>query len=128
VGIEEFVLEIVEGVLVEVKLTLECPVRHALPLTEEVNNLIKDGVKVHRRPCSPCGSDTGLTAAHGPVRVNMGSRYHKWPGKESGKCARECPGYLGRPGDGFNEGEEPPGIAPLCTPLTLYPLPEERRV
>src|SRR5262245_9920065 len=40
VSIEEFILEIVEGVLVEVKLTLECPVRHALPLTEEVKNLI----------------------------------------------------------------------------------------
>jgi hypothetical protein len=56
-------------------------------LTEEINNLIKDGVKVHQDPCSTCGSDTGPTAAHGPVRVNMHSRYHKWLGKESRKCA-----------------------------------------
>jgi hypothetical protein len=27
----------------------------------------------------------------------MCSRYHKWLRKESGKCARGCPAYLGRP-------------------------------
>ena len=54
----------------------------------------------------------------------MYSRYHKWLGKESGKCARGCPGYLGRPGEGFNEGEEPPGIAPLYT--APHPPPSPR--
>src|SRR4029450_1640787 len=75
-----------------------------LPLTEEVNDLIKDGVKVHWGPCSPCGNDTGPTAAHGPVRINMCSRYHKWLGKESRKCASGCPGHLGQPGGAGTRG------------------------
>jgi hypothetical protein len=46
-GVEEFVLEILEGGIIELKLPLECPVRHTLTLTEEVDDLIEEGIKVH---------------------------------------------------------------------------------
>jgi len=40
-GLDEFVLERFEGLLIQMKLHLECPICHALPVTKEVNNLIK---------------------------------------------------------------------------------------
>jgi len=46
-GVEEFVLEILEGGIIELKLPLECPVRHTLALTEQVDDLIEEGIKVH---------------------------------------------------------------------------------
>jgi hypothetical protein len=48
--VEEFVLEIAEGRLVQVKLPLQRPIRHALPLSQESNGLIEDGIKVHQVP------------------------------------------------------------------------------
>jgi hypothetical protein len=46
--IEEFILEIIEGLLIQVKLALECPIRHTLALAQEIDNMIDKGVKVHR--------------------------------------------------------------------------------
>jgi hypothetical protein len=36
---EQFALEILEGGVIALKLPLECPVRHALPLAEEADDL-----------------------------------------------------------------------------------------
>src|SRR5262245_53982961 len=49
-GLDEFLFEGFEGLLIQVELELQCPVGHALPLTEQGNHLIEDGVKVHRDP------------------------------------------------------------------------------
>ncbi len=49
-GLDEFLFEGFEGLLIQVELDLQCPVCHALPLTEQGNHLIEDGVKVHRDP------------------------------------------------------------------------------
>jgi hypothetical protein len=59
---EEFVFEIVEGVVIELKLALQRPICHPLTLTEEVNDVIKDGIKVHRAPSCQCGGDSGPMA------------------------------------------------------------------
>src|SRR2546427_558759 len=37
---------------------------------EEVDDVIKDGVKVHLGPSYPCGGDAGPTAARGQAREN----------------------------------------------------------
>jgi hypothetical protein len=74
--VEEFVFEILEGGIIELKLPLECPVRHTLPLTEEVDDVIEDGIKVHLGPSCPCGDDAEPAAAHGQVRADMCYRYH----------------------------------------------------
>src|SRR5262245_16959565 len=44
----KFGLHVLEIVVIDVELALECTIRHPLPLTEHVNHLIEDGVKVHR--------------------------------------------------------------------------------
>jgi hypothetical protein len=48
VGVEQFLLQRVERLVLEMELELERPIRHTLTLTEEGNHLIEDGVKVHR--------------------------------------------------------------------------------
>jgi hypothetical protein len=47
-GVDEFLFEDFEGFIIQLEMGLERPVGHTLPLTEEDNHLIKDGVKVHR--------------------------------------------------------------------------------
>jgi hypothetical protein len=47
VGIEEFVLEIGEGVLIELKFALECPIGHATPPPQEVHHLVQDLIEPH---------------------------------------------------------------------------------
>ena len=47
VGIEEFGGEIGEGLIVQLKLTLQCPVRDPAALAEEHQNLIEHGIEVH---------------------------------------------------------------------------------
>jgi hypothetical protein len=50
-GVEEFSGEIRERVIVQRELALEGPIRDALALPEERDDLIQDGLKVHaRRP------------------------------------------------------------------------------
>ena len=49
-GIEEFVFERLQGLFIQVELDLEGPVRHTLALTQEVHDLIEDGVEVHPIP------------------------------------------------------------------------------
>jgi hypothetical protein len=49
-GVDEFGFEIFQVSVIEAKLPLQCPVRHALTLAEEVNNLIENRVKVHWHP------------------------------------------------------------------------------
>jgi hypothetical protein len=46
-GIEEFVLQIGEGVLIELKFALECPIGHAAPPPQEVHHLVQDLVEPH---------------------------------------------------------------------------------
>jgi hypothetical protein len=48
VGIEEFVLQISEGVLVELKFALECPISHAAALPQEGHHLVQDLIEPHR--------------------------------------------------------------------------------
>jgi hypothetical protein len=48
VGIEEFVCEIVQRIVVELKLPLEGPIGHAAPLAQEDDHLIHERDKVHR--------------------------------------------------------------------------------
>jgi hypothetical protein len=50
VGVEEFVLEIAEGVLVQLKLPLEGAVGQASATLEHGARLVKDLLKGHRRP------------------------------------------------------------------------------
>jgi hypothetical protein len=49
-AVDEFLLERLQRLIIELKLHLERPVRHPLALTEEVNNLIEDGIQVHLLP------------------------------------------------------------------------------
>ena len=52
-GLNEFLFQGFEGVVLQLELDLERPIRHALTLTEEGNHLIEDRVKVHARPSLP---------------------------------------------------------------------------
>ena len=45
--VEEFVLEILEGGIIELKLPLQRSICHTLALAQEVNHVIKEGIKVH---------------------------------------------------------------------------------
>jgi hypothetical protein len=47
VGIEEFGSEIGEGLVIKLKLALERSVRNPTTLTEECQDLIEHGIKVH---------------------------------------------------------------------------------
>jgi hypothetical protein len=47
VGIEEFVLKIVEGVFIELKFALERPIGHAAPPPQEVHHLVQDLIEPH---------------------------------------------------------------------------------
>jgi hypothetical protein len=46
--VEEFVLKIIEGLLIQVKLALERPIRHTLAQAQELDNVIEECVKIHR--------------------------------------------------------------------------------
>ena len=46
-GIKEFLGEIVQGVVIQLKLPLEGPIRHPAPLAQQGNHLIQDRDKVH---------------------------------------------------------------------------------
>jgi hypothetical protein len=45
--VEEFVLEIIEGLLIQVKLALERPICHTPALAQEIDNVIEECVEVH---------------------------------------------------------------------------------
>jgi hypothetical protein len=45
--VEEFLFEIIEGLLIQVKLALERAIRHTLALAQEIDNVIEEGVEVH---------------------------------------------------------------------------------
>jgi hypothetical protein len=47
VGIEEFVFQVVEGVVIQLKLSLERPIGHTTPLAQQGHHLIQDCDKVH---------------------------------------------------------------------------------
>src|SRR5262245_27140475 len=51
-GIDDFFFEILNVVVVEVKLTLQSPIRHTSSTAEEVYNLVEYFVEVHYRPSS----------------------------------------------------------------------------
>ena len=52
-ALNEFVLHILQGRLIELELPLEGAIRHALALTEERDDLIQNGIKVHARLSLP---------------------------------------------------------------------------
>ena len=83
-GLNEFLFEGVEGVVLQLELDLECTIRHTLTLTEDGNHLIEDGVKVHRAPfmCSEAFRNTG----QGVWVPFVAHVYRKAPAKESRKC------------------------------------------
>jgi hypothetical protein len=70
-AVDEFLLEGLESLIVELELHLERPIRHPLALTEKVDNLIKDSVKVHRAPSCTVGGDAGPHAAHGQEKTGF---------------------------------------------------------
>jgi hypothetical protein len=70
-AVDEFLLEGLESLIVEMELHLERPIRHPLALTEKVDNLIKDSVKVHRAPSCTVGGDAGPHAAHGQEKTGF---------------------------------------------------------
>src|SRR6185295_20220778 len=90
--VEEFVLEIAEGRLVQVKLPLQRPIRNALPLAQEGNGLIEEDITVHavrsvpspmRRGCQkanrqchycPHSGAAGLSPHHGELRSFPGRK------------------------------------------------------
>ena len=50
--VHEFVLQIVQDLLIQLKLALKYPICHPLTLAQEIDDLIEEGVKVHARfPC-----------------------------------------------------------------------------
>jgi len=87
VGIEEFVLEIVEGVLVELKFALEGSIGHAAPSPQEVHHLVQALIEPHhvaplfyRRRCIIKGAkEYGKWQAKHYWAGNRGLRYHKPP-------------------------------------------------
>jgi hypothetical protein len=46
--VEEFVLKIIEGLLIQVKLALERPIRHTLALVQGIDKVIEECVEIHR--------------------------------------------------------------------------------
>ena len=76
-GLNEFLFEGFESVVLQLELDLERPIRHALTLTEEGNHLIEDSVKVHRTPSCADGGQYGPTAAHGQTREATCSMYRR---------------------------------------------------
>jgi hypothetical protein len=46
--VEEFVLKIIESLLIQVKLALERPIRHTLALVQEIDNVVEECAEVHR--------------------------------------------------------------------------------
>src|SRR5439155_21265371 len=83
-GLNEFLFEGFEGVVIQLELDLECTIRHMLTLTEDGNHLIEDGVKVHWVPfmCSEAFRNTG----QGVWVFFVAHLYRKAPAKESRKC------------------------------------------
>ena len=84
-ALNEFGLHVLQIVVIEVELALERTIRHPLPLTEHVNHLIEDGVKVHRGSSCTGGGQYGPAATYGPKREATYYMYCKEPAKESRK-------------------------------------------
>ena len=61
--LDEFGFEITEESLIQVELPQQRPIRDALPVAQEVNDLIENRVKVHAPPSHACGGDCGSSAA-----------------------------------------------------------------
>src|SRR5262249_9126698 len=53
--LNEFGFEVAEESLIQVKLPLQRPIRDALPVAEEVNDLIENRVKIHAPPSHASG-------------------------------------------------------------------------
>ena len=80
--VEEFVFEILEGGVIELKLSLECPVRHTLALAQEVHHVIKEGIKVHLVSSPGLPSQTRVPVLEPLVCASM---YHSRGRKERGR-------------------------------------------
>src|SRR5262245_44696030 len=85
------------------KLHLECPVRHALPVTEEVNGLIEYGVKVHLgASIYPLSLQTSSHKRHAVTNVRQHWPYKYW--LHSAACKQ--------PNDYFRGNSHVPGGTP----------------
>src|SRR5262249_16688414 len=73
-GIEEFMSEIIESLLIQVKLALERPIRHTLTLAQEIDNMINKGVKVHRVSSARLYCN-GTLRGHGTTKAELDSMY-----------------------------------------------------
>ena len=76
-GVDEFGFEILQVGVIAAKLPLQGPIRHALPLAQQVHDLIEERVKVHRIPAKQLaknGNRTGL----GPIRGSARVGWKRW--------------------------------------------------
>jgi hypothetical protein len=66
--VEEFVLEIIKGLLIQVKLALERAIRHTLALAQEIDNVIEECVEIHPlfSGCPKVMVDSGCTRLYVP--------------------------------------------------------------
>src|SRR5262249_17455974 len=63
-GVDEFVLDCLQGFIIQMELDLERSICNALALAEEIDDLIEDGVKAHLALCSTWAGDGGPRAGH----------------------------------------------------------------
>jgi hypothetical protein len=68
----ELNLQILQVVIIELKLAFKCSIRDPLALAQEIHDLIKDSIKVHLGPSCPYEGAVGPTAGHGQAREDMG--------------------------------------------------------
>jgi hypothetical protein len=73
VGVKEFLLYVLQKVIVEVELPLERPIGHPAPTPQEVHDLVQDLIEPHGvAPLSSGGNRTTSQAGHNPLET--GSR------------------------------------------------------
>src|SRR5262245_24040739 len=79
--VEEFVLEGLKSVVVQVKLHLQCPISHTSATLEYGQRLVKDFLKGHRRPSGcvivrrgQCGDGRGRLGACIPELAGQGKQ------------------------------------------------------
>jgi hypothetical protein len=81
-AVDEFLPERLQGLVVEVKVHFERPIRHTLALAEEVYHLIEEGVKIHwAASLGPLPDQSADT-----VCFTAASMYHSGGRKERGRC------------------------------------------
>jgi hypothetical protein len=69
--VEEFILEGLKGVVIQVELHLQCPIGHTSPALEHGYRLVKDLLKVHRDPSACAAVHRGLCEVGDAVRAQV---------------------------------------------------------